>query len=731
MATRVGVELDVQGQGTFVRKVGQGEQALKGLGATADQTGTAMRGGARDADVLDRGLRDIDGGAREAESGLDGLKLGVLALGAAVAGAGVGALGSTFDAIGASGRLAAQLDLDPAEREEAGRIAGSLYGNAYGESITNATDGVGAVMSTLDTDDVERATQRALVLADTFGIDVAEGVSAAGLAMSSGLATDSDHAMDLIMAGMGAMPAHLRDELLEANHEYGQFFSQLGLTGEQAFGMLAQAAQDKGMYGIDKTGDALKELTIRATDMSAASVAAYESAGLSAEDMSARFLAGGATSAGAFDDLVGGLLAMEDPVAQANAAIALFGTPLEDLSVQEIPSFLAGLQSTENALDNVTGAVDRADHATDGAMKNITTFKRSAEMAVTGVLGGTVIPYLEQLSQDAAPAIASIRADLSTIFGAVSGAFGDAGIDLSSIPVDLLTGVATAIGAAADNADVLAAAAPALTAGMIALGAGFAIAAGGPLLIAAGLATLTAGIIYLRETSEGFRAGFDAFFVGLQIAALAIGGALVLGAQLLVNTVSILVEGALMALTPFAMISDALFGTSFTSTLDGAVSDVRGFREQTNAELDSIQEEIAVNLDTTLAEQRLRNLTEDSQALQRALDAAGVAGRVAGSGAQTSFRPDGGGGQIPVGSGAAAGPSTPPASAAPAAPSAPSAPAPPRRTPGEPSAEDRRVRSGMSVVNNIYQLPGESSEELADRIADRLDWREAAHAGLR
>lgn len=258
--------------------------------------------------------------------------------------------------------LTAQLGATAEQSEMYGQVAGQLYAGAYGDSLEEVNTAVGAVVSSVDgmseanASTLEGATRDVLNYAAAFDTDVARAAQVAGQLVRTGLASDFDEAMAMMTASSQQVPAAIREDLLDAADEYGPFFAQLGMSGEDAFAALVTGA-DQGMYGLDKTGDALKELTIRATDMSATSVAAYEAAGLNAEDMAARFLAGGDTAAGAMSDLVAGLQGIEDPAEQANAAIALFGTPLEDLGTGQIPEFLGGLSNMGGGLGDLDGTM--------------------------------------------------------------------------------------------------------------------------------------------------------------------------------------------------------------------------------------------------------------------------------------------------------------------------------------------------------------------------------------
>ena len=114
---------------------------------------------------------------------------------------------------------------------------------------------------------------------------------------------------------------------MDAVDEYGPFMNSLGIKGEAAMTLLADSAE-KGMFGIDKTGDAVKEFGIRATDMSKTSGVAFEQIGLDQEKMAAALLKGGDTGKEAFQTIIDGILSIKDPTEQSQAALALFGLGL-------------------------------------------------------------------------------------------------------------------------------------------------------------------------------------------------------------------------------------------------------------------------------------------------------------------------------------------------------------------------------------------------------------------
>lgn len=352
--------------------------------------------------------KDLKGALDDSESQIGawaGRAGTAVAAGLAAAGA-LGAVALTkgftdaLDAEAGVDRLQAQLGISETQAAELGAAASAVYRDAWGESLAEVQTQVGNLSTSfegLGADQVEDLTAKAIALGDAFEIDTAQGIQTASELVSSGLAASAEEAFDLLTVGLQKMPAGIRDELLAASNEYGDFFADLGFSGEETFGLLTDFAED-GQYGIDKVGDAVKEFSIRATDMSDASSSAFDAAGLNAEDMAAKILAGGDTSREAMDEIITGLLSIEDPVEQSNAAIALFGTPLEDLSVTEIPEFLTSLQNMGGGFGDVSGAAgDMADTLGGNTASKIEAFKREALGRLADFAAEELIPRFEQV----------------------------------------------------------------------------------------------------------------------------------------------------------------------------------------------------------------------------------------------------------------------------------------------------------------------------------------------
>lgn len=201
-----------------------------------------------------------------------------------------------------------------------------------------------------------------MAFSKVFEVDMGEATQTAGQLIRNGLAADVEEAADLMTAAMQRAPVAMRDEIPELINEYGTFFNSLGFSGQEAFGVLVNAS-DQGKIAMDKIGDAMKEVGIRATDLGdTGAVEALEAIGLGGEDIQNRLLAGGDVAQEAFGQIVNELLAVEDPAKQAEAAVALIGTPLEDLNKVELEGFLSSFADAGTAMEGFQGSSqDMAD----------------------------------------------------------------------------------------------------------------------------------------------------------------------------------------------------------------------------------------------------------------------------------------------------------------------------------------------------------------------------------
>lgn len=377
---------------------------------------------------------ELKGASREVDGFGKKLKAGFAAAGVAAAAA-VGAAFKagidTLDEMQSENRkLQASLGLTGDEAVRFKGLINDVYTSGTGSSIgalnadlANALSSMPELFNKSDAE-IKAFLSGVNTISDVFDLETSAVTTAMTRMVKSGLVDTTEEGLDLLTTGFQLIPSTLRENVVEALDEYSPFMDALGLDGPQAMGLLVKAAE-KGQYGIDKLGDALKEFTVRATDGSKASVEAYDMIGLSSTKMTKAILGGGEGAKAAFGQIIAGLQGIKDPAAQSGAALALFGTPLEDLSVAEIPAFLASLNTSKVGLQGFQGATEAAAailYNSFGA--RLTAVKRTALVGFATYMETTVIPALIRLrawlKDKVGPSLASMKVAWDDLKTAVS-----------------------------------------------------------------------------------------------------------------------------------------------------------------------------------------------------------------------------------------------------------------------------------------------------------------------
>jgi hypothetical protein len=321
----------------------------------------------------------------------------------------VGAVGGAIAAKGfldatskeaGSDLLAARIGLSPEESARIGKIAGGLYGNAYGADLGQVNDAIDGIKSNIgdlgkfSNAELTDMGAKALDLSKIMDEDVGRVTRGVGQLMRNGLAKDGTEAFDLITAASQKLPKEMRGELLDTIEEYSADFSSLGITGPQAMGALS-ASVKAGARNTDLAADALRELSIRGIDGTKATAAGFTALGLDADVMAQKLAAGGPSAQKATSEIIQALSGMSDPIAQEAAGVALFGTRYEELG----PKAIAALDPATAGLTDYEGAAKKAgDTLNDNTASSVEGFKRKAsEMASN--LAAKAIPHLEKLGR--------------------------------------------------------------------------------------------------------------------------------------------------------------------------------------------------------------------------------------------------------------------------------------------------------------------------------------------
>lgn len=279
------------------------------------------------------------------------------------------------------------------------RQAGEAYASNFGESIEANMDTARIAIQSglLDPDATRRDSQKVISslagIADVLGEDIMPVSRAVTTLLRAGVVKSADEAFDLIATG-AREGVNLHEDLLDTLTEYPALFSRLGLSGEEALGLINQGLEG-GARNSDLAADALKEFQIRATDASDASAEGFKKLGLDAEEMTAKIAAGGEGAKEGLDQVLDGLRNMEDPVARNAAAVALFGTQAEDLGEALLSM---DLTTAVDSLNGVTGAAQQMfETLASNDASAIETAQRNIEVAAEGMKGALAAAFSEPL----------------------------------------------------------------------------------------------------------------------------------------------------------------------------------------------------------------------------------------------------------------------------------------------------------------------------------------------
>lgn len=236
----------------------------------------------------------------------------------------------------ASNKMQSALGLTNDELKNYENIMKNIYNAGYGESYEDVADAISQVsqqLIELPTDEVEKITKNALTLRDVFGVEVNESVRATKALMTQ-FGTSGEQAFNLIAQG-AQNGLDFSGELIDNINEYSVQFKKLGFNAEDMFNIF-QSGADAGAWNLDKIGDAVKEFSIRAIDGSNTTADGFNRLGFNVDDMANKFASGGDTAKKAFYQVIDAIKAMDDPVEQSIVGVDLFGTIWEDLGPQVV-----------------------------------------------------------------------------------------------------------------------------------------------------------------------------------------------------------------------------------------------------------------------------------------------------------------------------------------------------------------------------------------------------------
>ena len=334
-------------------------------------------------------LEDFKGKASEA---FDTFKTGATVLGGAVVATGGYALKLSTDFDQAFNTLITRTGASKDEMDSLNTAMENVYANNFGDSIEDVAESMATVKQNtkLSGDELQSATEKALLMRDTFEFDVNESTRSAKMLMDQ-YGMSAEDAYNLIAQG-AQNGLDKNGDLLDTINEYGVHFSGLGLSAEDMFNMLTNGAEN-GTFSVDKLGDAVKEFGIRVKDGSDGTTEAFEMLGLDVDDTAMKFAKGGEGAKEALSKVTTALFNMDDPLKQNQVGVALFGTMWEDLGADGVKALMnldGEISTTKDSLDDINNQkYDDIGSALQG-------LGRTLETDVVKPLGDELKPVVEE-----------------------------------------------------------------------------------------------------------------------------------------------------------------------------------------------------------------------------------------------------------------------------------------------------------------------------------------------
>ena len=314
--------------------------------------------------------------------------------------------------------LQVQTGMSSKEMEKYNGIMKEMYNKNYGDSFDDIAQSIATVAQNskeVDPEKIQELTEGALTLRDAFGFEVNETMRAANMLMDQ-FGISGEEAYNLIAQG-AQNGLNKNGDLLDTINEYAVHFKQTGLSAEDFFNMLENGAE-KGTFSVDKLGDAWKEFGIRAKDTTNTTTEAYELLGLNADEMRAKFAAGGESAKQATDTILTALFSMDDAVKQNQAGVDLFGTQWEDLGADAIKA----LSDTNGEITTTKNSLEEINKIQYSGFKNeLEQMGREFQTSVFEPLAEKVIPQVKKFfdtlkNSGALQSFSNILGDVAEIF---------------------------------------------------------------------------------------------------------------------------------------------------------------------------------------------------------------------------------------------------------------------------------------------------------------------------
>lgn len=356
--------------------------------ATAESNLESLQEQSKSSNIVDGALGDT-----KKQFGDFAKKAAVVAAGVTAVATGLGVCAKKADELKQSyNTLQTQTDATDEEMVGLEQSLKNIYSNNYGESFEDIAISMAEVKNQtgLAGEELEKATENALALRDTFEFEVAESTRAADMMMKQ-FGITSDEAYNLIAQG-AQNGLNKNDNLLDSINEYSVHFQQLGFDADEMFNMFANGAET-GVFDIDKLGDAVKEFGIRVKDGTADD--AFGELGLNAGQLKQAFTEGGESAKEAFTQVNQALADCDDKVLQNQIGVTMYGTMWEDMGAEAVKA----LSDTNGEFDKTSDNLDKIKEIKyDDLGSALSGIGRQIETGLIIPIGEKLLPKLNEFA---------------------------------------------------------------------------------------------------------------------------------------------------------------------------------------------------------------------------------------------------------------------------------------------------------------------------------------------
>ena len=270
----------------------------------------------------------------------------------------------------------------------------SIYANNYGDSYEDIADAMAIIhqQTGLTGDKLQKATENALALRDTFDWDVNDTIRAVNSLMGE-FNISMDEAYNLLAQGAQNGLDKNRN-LLDTISEYAPHFREMGFTAEGFLNTLHNGCE-AGVFDLDKIGDGIKEFNIRAKDGSNSTKEALTALHLDADKLTQAFAEGGPKAQDAYKLVMITLANCEDKVLQNQIGVALFGSLWEDMGAKAVLS----LKNTNNTMDMTKNTMESIKEIRyDSLGEALSGIGRQIEVGILIPIGEKILPKLNEFA---------------------------------------------------------------------------------------------------------------------------------------------------------------------------------------------------------------------------------------------------------------------------------------------------------------------------------------------